>query len=490
MASERYTMYRPNADKTDVIVQYPLTIADQVYDFEKGQFLDQTLEEIHGHAKNDTEQLHIASVTSIPSNLDGLGFLVKVDGVQSDIPTPILGDSRLEEFMMTVDLISNSANRIVNGLLNHTTINATTVEYTTNTTYGYMGFAVPNNIEKKYLAVTKITNIGTINIGAIRLMLAYRTFTLPGAVNLNGMYLGGSVGLSPGQSHQAVTIFSTNDDPTANKLNHPHVSLGYTSSTNGSNIRFEQRIYDVTNLTNKEINEIDWANLVSNTVLKATFAAKAGTANSIQYRGSSWQGKTWLTIGDSITAPGTYQNLVQESLGFSNVINRGIPGSTILGMMANVTDADIQSADLITIYGALNNFTIGAPRLGTLTDEPTSVMSGNSFLSNLKYVIEYILTRKPTARLVIIGTHNASDPPRRPELYAPINGTDNLGDYVKGMGEVARYYGLPFIDMYGMCGFNAFNLSTYTTDGVHLNLIGYQRISSVISGELQKIEPI
>ncbi|MDF2523156.1 MAG: hypothetical protein K0R31_797 [Clostridiales bacterium] len=47
----------------------------------------------------------------------------------------------------------------------------------------------------------------------------------------------------------------------------------------------------------------------------------------------------------------------------------------------------------------------------------------------LKYVIEHVFTADPTAKFVIIGTHNAADS-FRPALNKSVNGKSNLGDYI------------------------------------------------------------
>lgn len=42
--------------------------------------------------------------------------------------------------------------------------------------------------------------------------------------------------------------------------------------------------------------------------------------------GMKWKGKSWLTLGDSITAANGYQPLVQAELGFARVGNLGKGG--------------------------------------------------------------------------------------------------------------------------------------------------------------------
>ncbi|MDF2523155.1 MAG: hypothetical protein K0R31_796 [Clostridiales bacterium] len=58
------------------------------------------------------------------------------------------------------------------------------------------------------------------------------------------------------------------------------------------------------------------------------------------------------------------------------------------------------------------------------------------------------------------------------------------------MGEVARYYGCPFIDLYHLSGFNALSMPIFTTDGANLTPAGGNRIAEIIVNELLKIQPL
>lgn len=199
---------------------------------------------------------------------------------------------------------------------------------------------------------------------------------------------------------------------------------------------------------------------------------------------NNWKDKVWMTLGDSITFSNMYQPVVNAELNFSSIINKGVSGQSVSTMMDNVTPQEVLYADLITIYGCLNNFTPGNYPIGKLSDIPNK--EGTTFISMLKYTIEQVFIADPLAKLVIIGTHNAGDS-FRPSIYQPVNGTDNVGDYVLAMGAVARYYGCHFIDLYHESGFNAFNLSIFTTDGAHLSKVGAERIGEVLVNEFLKI---
>ena len=69
MPAERITLHRTNVDKTELIEQYPKTITGQVYDFNNGKFLNETLNDVSQQlvqvaneamdALNETERLDL-----------------------------------------------------------------------------------------------------------------------------------------------------------------------------------------------------------------------------------------------------------------------------------------------------------------------------------------------------------------------------------------------------------------------------------------------
>ena len=207
---------------------------------------------------------------------------------------------------------------------------------------------------------------------------------------------------------------------------------------------------------------------------------------------TQWYGKKWAAIGDSITVrSGNYVDTVANALGMT-ATNLGISGANANVMRKSFSDSGyteyseerqqaVQNADLITIYGCINDFTPTAAPIGDLYNTESG-----TFIYNFKRLIEAVLTLNPTARIVVIGTHNAWDS-GRPSIYQPCNGSDTVAEYVKAVEGVARYYGLYYIDMYQKSGINHYTGSAYLADGVHPNADGYAKISAVIESELRNI---
>ena len=71
-------------------------------------------------------------------------------------------------------------------------------------------------------------------------------------------------------------------------------------------------------------------------------------------------------------------------------------------------------------------------------------------------LLKTVLQLNPFARIVLIGTTNAWDS-TRPDIYQPIDKDGRtVGDYVAELRNVARKYGVEFIDMYHCCPFNPY----------------------------------
>jgi hypothetical protein len=80
------------------------------------------------------------------------------------------------------------------------------------------------------------------------------------------------------------------------------------------------------------------------------------------------------------------------------------------------------------------------------------------------------------------------------DTYGLIN---NLGlmsiDYGEIVGEVVKWYGIPFINVGKEAGWNDYNLTNYlNNDGAYLhpNDLGGRRIAEVAIGKIKNIEPI
>ena len=328
MASERYTMYRPNADKTDVIVQYPLTIADQVFDFEKGQFLHETLREIY-------------------SNIDGMA---------------------VGEFTV----LSNSDDRITTNIINVVKVDENTITYGANNYNSRMGLSLPKDNNKDYLCVTKLNNLGAESLLNVSIKLAYRS-TLTGGVALVGKALTENITVSPNEERILITKFNTGEDTTVDHSANNFFTAGVWHSGNNLNVKLTQKYYDVTNLSDFEINEIDWLNL-DGSALKANFAYLAKQADTVKN-----------DVIDLSKLTPELRNSVNNKLEYKTKIQEGSPSGRAYDIARNEVDTKIWFEKIVADgYGILVNSTTP----GNLTGDKITII-GNDIYSKYRDPLEF-----------------------------------------------------------------------------------------------------
>ena len=208
------------------------------------------------------------------------------------------------------------------------------------------------------------------------------------------------------------------------------------------------------------------------------------------YMGDSIVGKRWVSFGDSITEREPWQPYLYNKFGLIH-INCGI-GSTCLagqgreGLPPFWSDerlSAVKSAnpDIVTILGGANDLGYPSVTIGNESQFPLSIdaKDKNTFIGAYSYIIENLLTWKPSLKIVILGTtwaHNDG---------ADYSDTLTFTDYSNASKKVAEYYGLPFVDLHGKCGFNKFTMSdapfnVYSSDHVHPNTAGGKIIASYV----------
>lgn len=200
-----------------------------------------------------------------------------------------------------------------------------------------------------------------------------------------------------------------------------------------------------------------------------------------------YKGLKWVSFGDSITAQGTWQPIVADFFELEHV-NCGI-GSTCLGGATEETDlprfwqdvrldaVKAEDPDVVTILGGANDL-FSYIQVGT-TDEFDKALEEKdkgTFLGAYSYIIENLLTWKPSLKIVILTTtfaHNNVD--KSGQCYT---------DFADASREIANYYGLLCADLFRKTGFNKLTQSTYTKDGIHPNDLGGERIAHVVIGAM------
>ena len=227
----------------------------------------------------------------------------------------------------------------------------------------------------------------------------------------------------------------------------------------------------------------------SNAMLVAADSVKIDASNIIDTAISSFAGLTWASFGDSITYRASWQPYVVGVLGMSHV-NCGIGSTSLSGNSANAfwrterLDAvKAANPDIVTILGGANDLVMN-PVIGTeanLSDKDTS-----TFIGAYSYIIDNLLTWKPSLRIFILSTtwaHNDG---------ASYSQTVTYGQFAEACKLVAEYYKLPFVDLYSNSGFNSYTMGAspnniYSDDSIHPNDAGGRVIASQVIAKMQEV---
>ncbi|HFL2397072.1 TPA: SGNH/GDSL hydrolase family protein [Clostridioides difficile] len=195
---------------------------------------------------------------------------------------------------------------------------------------------------------------------------------------------------------------------------------------------------------------------------------------------NKWKGKSWITLGDSITRANGYQDKLKNILGFSRIDNMGENGQTMVSQSKTKSTytlgktIDYKVYDLATIFIGTNDFRYNK-KLGKIKASGSIRFDETTFTGSYQLLIEKILSSNPSIDLVLIT------PPQRIRDGYDIDFTNEVGskliDYVNVIKSLGEMYSLPVLDLYSEGGISKKNISTFTRDGLHPNDVGYDRIS-------------
>ena len=174
-------------------------------------------------------------------------------------------------------------------------------------------------------------------------------------------------------------------------------------------------------------------------------------------------GYTMLTLGDSLSESGDWQDYVWRDTALSYE-NLAVGGTKINVFAENVTAETLEGIDLVFVMGLFNS-TGSQP--GTIEDEPSNAENA-SVCAGYKYIVEKLRGLKEDVKIVLASPH-------RPRA-------DDVAEKAKAVGEVAEYYGLLFIDLYNEAwGNSEEEYDRYLKDAVHSTSAGYKREAEVIA---------
>lgn len=192
------------------------------------------------------------------------------------------------------------------------------------------------------------------------------------------------------------------------------------------------------------------------------------------------KGKTVAFLGDSITqgvGASCYENSYTQvfaRISGANVKNYGVSATRIARqknmdvagndedyiMRADKMDLD---ADAVAVFGGTNDFGHGDVPIGTFADR-----SEYTFYGALHVLINKLINKYPSAKLFFITPlHRLSEDVTVNEIGIPCV---PLKNYVAAIKEVAEYYSIPVLDLWGESGLQPkvkIIQETYMPDGLH-----------------------
>ncbi len=188
-------------------------------------------------------------------------------------------------------------------------------------------------------------------------------------------------------------------------------------------------------------------------------------------------GKKWCALGDSFTQLNLYASKLCEVTGLQQTKNLGVSGQILRTMADKLVSGDLDGIDIVTIWGGTNDYGHGNCALGSLADPKETV----SIHGNVRYLIDKVLSINPTVRLFFFTPTNRGQfgsEPVPPALNSYGLSIQSIG---KAMLDVCREMGVPCLDVGGQCGINSYNLSLYTTDNLHPNQLGADKLGTLMA---------
>lgn len=194
---------------------------------------------------------------------------------------------------------------------------------------------------------------------------------------------------------------------------------------------------------------------------------------------------TLASFGDSHVARGMWQNAVISRLGITKHVNLGM-GSSPLSVTTEYEatpccdDSRINyiitnNVDTVVMICGTNDVHNGCT-LGDASQLTATTKNRRTIYGAYSYIIEKLLDWKPTLNIVICTL---------PQAAYDAGKSPNYADVSKAIKEIGEYYGVTVADLYGKCGINKKNLSSFSDDDIHYNQAGYDRVAEVIINAIE-----
>lgn len=215
------------------------------------------------------------------------------------------------------------------------------------------------------------------------------------------------------------------------------------------------------------------------------------------------KGKKIAFLGDSITegvGPSSLNNVywkVLERKTGASCFGYGISGSRIANQkvhgpypesekyFATRVESMIPDADLIVVFGGVNDFGHGDAPFGTHADR-----TDDTFCGAVHNLMERLICRYPEATIVFMTPLHCMDEEDVTYTCFGSRRCGNLQMYVDAIIEAAAYYAIPVLDLYRTAGIQpsvAQLRDAFMPDGLHPNDAGNARVASRLEGFLRTL---
>lgn len=177
-------------------------------------------------------------------------------------------------------------------------------------------------------------------------------------------------------------------------------------------------------------------------------------------------------------------------------LNYGISGTRIAHQPGEPSDTGYfvaraedmnQSADVIAVFGGVNDYGSGTAPMGTMADRTPDTFYGALhclFITlNKRYLGKHLVMFTPLHCLGEESAYGYSESPKSTPAYG-------LKRYVEIMREVAEYYSIPVLDLYRTSGITPAISAVqeyYMPDGRHPNECGHRRLAEQMIHFLESI---
>jgi lysophospholipase L1-like esterase len=185
----------------------------------------------------------------------------------------------------------------------------------------------------------------------------------------------------------------------------------------------------------------------------------------------------WTSLGDSLTSEGKWQNRVITNLGQNIKLNNMGVFNTCMATKGAVADYMCErinnmtpTTKLLTIFGGSNDATNNVP-IGSF-----NTLDKTTFIGAYEVCIRKALEINPAVRIILVV------PSRR---YSSNVEVSTMLPICQAVKDIAKTYGLPYVDLYDTLGVNNYDLSTYLYDGTHYTDWAYDVVARKMTAAIK-----